>query len=189
MNSRIPRAAALCVLVSAMMYVVAGEVLQGWVGLHMDAWRARADFGGEHDKPEWDRTMRGLAIARQGWPWKASLYHDEARLQLFGVRGGFLAGPDGGEAALLALDAAEGLNVENGDRITLEIRGLLLVGDHVGVEDSVHRLMQVAPNSHHYWRPLVFLLERLAQDDAALRPIARKSRVHFNALMAARFVP
>ena len=49
MNTRIPRAGALRVLqvtmAAAMVYVVAGEVLQGWVGLHMDAWRARADFG------------------------------------------------------------------------------------------------------------------------------------------------
>lgn len=187
MNTRITHAAASAVLAAAMMYVVAGEVVQGWVGLHMDAWRSRQDFGSERDHLEWQRAVRGLAFAQRAWPWKTSIYHDAARVQLFGVRGGFVSAPDGGEAALVALDEAALRSMENGDRLVLEIRGLLLVGDYVGVEDSVHRLMQVSPHAHHYWRPLVSLLEHRARNDAALRPIAREARVHFDALMAARF--
>lgn len=166
-------------LLLVMAYVVAGELLQGWVGLHFDAWRERPAFGGERDRLEWQRVERGLGVAQSAWPWKISLYRDAARLQLYGAYGGFVGAADAGAAVLDAVDHVAARRAPDGDLLALEVRGCLLYGDYAGAADAVARLKRVAPHARHYWQPLVRMLTALAKHDPDARALALDVQTHY----------
>jgi hypothetical protein len=166
-------------LLLACTYVVAGEFLQGWVGLHFDAWRDRDSYGTEQDLREWQRTGRALDLALRGWPWKTSLYRDAALWQLYGAYGGFRRGPDAGEAVLEAVDRAALRALPDGRVLLLEVRGCLMVGDYAGAEDAVARLKMQAPYAQPYWKPLSRLVSAYARRDPELQPLADDINAHF----------
>jgi hypothetical protein len=160
------------VLLALVLYVASGELVQAWIGLHIDAWRERPTFSSDADHAEWLRVAGASEGATQLWPWKASLQQQAARVQLYALRGNFRRAPDIGEAMLAAVDSAVALGAQNGDLLLLEARGCLLVGDVVGVEDAVLKLRRVSPHGRSYWQRMRRLLALAAQEDPALIPVA-----------------
>lgn len=176
MKTAVLRRVVAGLFLTVLAYVFAGELLQGWIGLHLDAWRERPAFGSARDHLEWQRVASGVALAQQAWPWKTSVYHDAARVQLYGVRGGFVSTGDGGEAVLAAVDQALARSTVNGALLVLEIRGHLLLEDAVGARAAIDRLHAVAPHARPYWQPLLSLLDARARDQPALRSLAQDVR-------------
>lgn len=171
MNTLALRSGAALVL-ALVLYVAAGELVQAWVGLHIDAWRARPAFGNETDRGEWLRVANAVEGATQIWPWKASFHHQNARVQLHALRGNFRRPPDIGESMLASVDRAAAMGAVSGELLLLETRGCLLVGDYTGVEDAVLKLRQVSPYGRTYWQRLRLMLTQAAAQDSALDQVA-----------------
>lgn len=144
-------------LLTALLYVVVGELVQGWAGLHFDAWQTRVVFGNERDRVEWERVEDGLQAACLYWPWKTSFHRDYARLQLFGVRGGFVEEKEAARVILAAVGRAAESSVENGEDLLLATKAHLLSDDVAGFRVTTRRLRAVAPHDRVYWQPLVVL--------------------------------
>lgn len=179
MNRRTPARAFAAVLLVLGTYVFGGELLQSWVNLHLDAWSERSAFGSERDQEEWARVRKALAVAQGGWPWKASLYRDAARVELFGAYAGFVPEPEAGKAVLAALRESAARSSASGAQLILEIRGHVLAGDVAGAQATLARLVVAAPHARPYWRPLVAWLCERALSDAALQPLARAATAHY----------
>lgn len=179
MSWHVLRRSAAGALLATLLYVVAGELLQGWTSLHLDAWQSRPAFGSERDRVEWQRVLRGADTAQEFWPWKTSLYRDAARIQLFGVRGGFVSESDGGSALLVAIRQATARSSVDGELLILEIRGDVLVRDYPAASAALQRLKKVAPHARHYWQPLVRMLAARSVQDPALQAIADDARAHY----------
>lgn len=170
---------AAAVLLALVCYVASGELVQAWIGLHVDAWRERPSFSGDADHAEWLRVANAAEGATRLWPWKASLQEQVARVQLYALRGRFRRAPDIGEAMLDAVDRASTLGAVNGDLLLLEARGCLLVGDIAGVEDAVLKLRRVSPHGRSYWQRLRRMLALAAQEDPALIPVADEVNAYY----------
>lgn len=160
----------LCV---ALLYIVTGELLQGWASLHFQAWSQRPAFGNERDRAEWERMGNAIGLLERGWSWKATTHRDRARWHLYGAMGGFRSEADAGEGVLEAVDRALLRAQPTGYLLTLEARGCVMVGDYAGAADAVARLKQVAPYAQPYWQSLVHQFVARAVTDSDLRPIAK----------------
>jgi len=170
---------AAAVLLALVLYVASGELVQAWIGLHIDAWRERPAFAGAADRAEWSRVAQASEGATQLWPWKASLQQQFARVQLYALRGGFRRAPDIGETMLEAVDRAGALGASNGDLFLLEARACLLIGDVMGVEDAVLGLRRVSPHGRSYWQRMRRLLTQAALEDPALVPVADEVNAYY----------
>lgn len=169
--------AAVVALLVLLLYVVVGEALQGWVGLHFDVWRERQIFGNERDRREWQRVDRALGFAVKGWPWKVSLHYDAARLQLFAVRGAFIEREDAGEAVLASLGNMRGTH--SGPRLVMTAQAHLLRDDLEAFAAAVEALKAQAPHDRVYWHPLVLQTAEHALGHPAFQTQARVVLAHY----------
>ncbi len=170
---RAPVVALGAVIAALLLYVLAGELLQAWVGLHTDAWSERRDFGREGDEAEWQRVRNVLATAQRGWPWRTAFYIDGARVELFGLHGGFLPEAEAGARVLAAMRQARQQRTEDGELLALEVRGHILVNDVAGARDAVQRLRLASPHGRVYWKQLTGFVCEYALGEAAFQPLAR----------------
>lgn len=172
MNAALAWRGTAAVLLALVLYVAAGEIVHGWIGLHVDAWRERPSFGNEIDRAEWLRVADATEAATQLWPWKASFHQQVARVQLYALRGEFRRPPDIGESMLDSVDRAAAMGAVSGELLLLEVRGCLLVGDYTGVEDAVLKLRRVSPYGRTYWKRLRRMLQLAAEKDSALAGVS-----------------
>lgn len=176
---RAPAVLTGALLAAVLLYVLAGELLQVWVGLHMDAWSERASFGSERDRTEWQRVRNALDVASRGWPWKTSLLIDSARVDLFGDYAGFVPPQRAGAQVLDALARAKARRLEDGEMLALEMRGQLLRNDVDGARAAMLRLQRAAPQARAYWQPLVMTLCEYALGEPGFQPLAREAVAYY----------
>ncbi len=170
---RAPALTVGAVIAALLLYVLAGELLQVWVGMHTDTWGERRDFGRAGDEAEWQRVRNALDGATAIWPWKTSLQIDRARVALFGVYGGFVPDAEAGVQVLAAIAQAKAQRMADGELLVLEVRGHVLANDVAGARDAVQRLMRAAPHARLYWRSLVNFVCEYALGEPAFQPLAR----------------
>lgn len=176
---RTPAMLAGAVLTALLLYVLAGELLQAWAGLHMDAWSEQGHFGSDRDRVEWQRVRNALDAASRGWPWKTSLLIDSARVDLFAGYAGFVPPTRVGERVLAALARAKAQRLEDGEMLVLELRGHLLVHDVDGARAALLRLERAAPQARVYWQPLVMRLCDFALGAPEFQPLAREAVAYY----------
>lgn len=171
------RRAGVAGLLLLLLYVVTGELIQGWVGLHFDAWSERRVFGNERDQREWQRVQRVMVVAQRNWPWKTSLHYDAARLQLFAVRGSFIEREAAGRAVLDHLRRMRA--TPGGAQLLMEAQAHLLRDDVESFESTVQKLRLQAPYDRVYWRPLAVQTAERALAQPAFQPAAREIIAHY----------
>ncbi len=176
---RLPVLCAGSAVVVLLLYVLAGELLQMWVGLHLNAWAERAAFSREQDRAEWQRVRDTLQVATGLWPWKTSLLLDSARTELFGYYAWLESPEQAGSRVLAAMTKAKSQRVEDGEMLVLTLRGHVLSNDVDGARAAMMRLQKAAPHARAYWQPTVVFLCEDAMNEPDFQPLAREAVAYY----------